>query len=195
SNNYKWIAICSINLVENLYEQGKNDEALDYYKIALDIASKHDYKSLKLYTSIQTGSILKSKNRLDDALIIYSLALVEAKDLNYYDQQIQIYSFLREVSMLKNDYKSAINYELFRSELKDSINEMQKEKEINELEVKFRTLQKEKEIEVLKVEKTNQILELKNQKEAFKNLELVKELEDRKKENEILILQNSSQRR
>src|SRR5690606_3818041 len=193
--NYRCIAICLINIGENFHSLNKLESALEYYKESLEISDKYNFLPLKLYITVAIGQIHQLKSQYWDALDSYYYALKIAKELNLLDEQIKIYEYLVEVGIAKRDYHTALQHEKKRSNLIDSIHKMQKEKEISELEVAYRTLQKEKEIEVLKIAQVNRELDLKNQKEAFKNLELEKELEDRKKENQILTLRNASQLR
>ncbi len=193
--NYRCIAICLLNIGENFHSLGELDSAINYYKKSLDIADKYNFLPLKLYITVATGQIYQLKSQYGEALDSYYAALKVAKELNYLDEQTKIYEYLADVAVVKRDYRTALDHERKRSNLIDSIHKMQKEKEISELEVAYRTLQKEKEIEVLKIAQVNRELDLKNQKEAFKNLELEKELEDRKKENQILSLRNASQLR
>jgi signal transduction histidine kinase len=102
---------------------------------------------------------------------------------------------LRKIAILQDDYKSAYSFFEKSALIKDSINNLQKIKEINELEVKYKTAQKQKEIEALKFENEAKKLTLANQEEAIKNMILQEEISKKNNENTILAYQNSSNKK
>ncbi|UOB18510.1 tetratricopeptide repeat-containing sensor histidine kinase [Abyssalbus ytuae] len=194
-SNHKCVAICLLNIGENLHSQGNYDEALKYYDESVKISATYGFKDLKLYNSVQIGSIFKSREQWNDAYLIYTTALTDAIDLNLMEQQMYIYELLADMSLKKNDYKNAFTFQSERYKILDSLNNMQKNKEINELEVKFQTLQKEQEIEVLKITNKNRELQLKNKNEAISNLLLKQKYDSINKANQILSLQGASEKR
>ncbi len=193
--NYKCLSICLLNIGGNLYVQENYDEALKYYNESVKFSSMYNYPSIKLSANIEIGSILKIQGRLIEASIIYSNALMDAKSLNLLNMQMYIYELLTEVEIENNNYKNAFGFQSARYNILDSLNNMKKNKEINELEVKFHTLQKEKEIEVLKITNKNRELKLKNQNEAIKSLLLKQKVDSINKKNQILSLQYASDKR
>ncbi len=183
-----------INLAANAQVLNKTEEALDLYYRVLDIAGKHKFYREKLNAETNIGSILINKKKFDDAELIYTSALVNAIDLGYLDHQLNIYENLKRIAIHKSNYRQVYYFSSRYFTIKDSISLLQRNQEINELEVKFQTLQKEKEISLLQVEKVNRELELANQKEAFQNLELQREIEKKESENELLSIQNATEK-
>ncbi|MDD7884810.1 ATP-binding protein [Flavivirga sp. 57AJ16] len=183
-----------LNLASNAQTLNKTEEALVLYDSVIKIATKHKFYKEKLNAEMNIGSIFINEENFDNAELIYSLALVNAIDLGYLDQQLIIYENLKKIARHKSDYKKAYYFSWKYFAIKDSIGQLQRNKEINELEVKYQTLQKEKEISILQVEKVNRNLELANQKEAFQNLELLREIEKKSNENELLSIQNATEK-
>ena len=190
---YAVTAILS-NLASNAKILNKKGEALVLYERIIEIASKHKFYKEKLVAEMNIGSVLIDIGNFDDAELIYSLALANAINYGYLDQQLFIYDNLKTIAIHKSDYKKVYYFSSHYYAVKDSISQLQRDNEINELEVKFQTLQREKEISILQVEKVNRDLELVNQKEAIQNLELQREIEKKENENELLFIQNATEK-
>ncbi len=183
-----------MNLASNAQTQNKTNEALALYDKVIKIASKNKFYKEKLNAEMNIASILINKKRFSDAELIYTSALVNTIELGYLDQQLNIYENLKTIAINKADYKKAYYFSSQYFTIKDSMSQLQRNKEIYELEVKYQTLQKEKEISILQVEKVNRDLELKNQKEAIQNMELQREIENKENENELLSIQNATEK-
>ncbi|MDO5969388.1 tetratricopeptide repeat protein [Flavivirga aquimarina] len=181
-------------LASNAQAVNKTDEALVLYERVIEIANKHKFHKERLNAEMNIGSILIDKKKNHDAELIYSLALSSAIDLGYLDQQLILYENLKKIAINESNYEKAYYFSSQYFTIKDSIGQLQRNKEINELEVKYQTLQKEKEISILQVEKVNQDLELANQKETIQNLELQREIEKKENENELLSFQNATEK-
>ncbi|KAB1071893.1 hypothetical protein F6U93_00165 [Tamlana haliotis] len=82
--------------------------------------------------------------------MVFSFGLHTAIELGYLNEQKEIYDNLKNIFIAKNDYKQAYQYISKSNKIKDSISQLQKDKEVNEIEVKYKTLQKENEIILLK---------------------------------------------
>lgn len=182
------------NLASNAQVLNKTEEALVLYDRIIKIANKHKFYKEKLNAEMNIGSILIHAEKFYDAELIYSLALTNAIDLGYLDQQLLIYDNLKKIAIHKPNYEEVYYFSSQYFAVKDSISQLQRDKEINELEVKYQTLQKEKEISILQVEKVNRDLELANQKDAIQNLELQREIEKKENENELLSFQNATEK-
>ncbi len=194
-NNKKCQAIIALNLATNYQEQGEINEAVSFYNKSIIISDENEYNRIALIARSNMGKIFIGLGQYKDAELIFSSGLINAIDLGLLNEQTVIYENLMEISILQNNYENAFKLSAKFYKIKDSIRQLQKDKEINELEVKYKTVQKEKEIEVLQVENTNKQLKLKNQEEAMENLNLQKEIIEKQTENEILMLNNSAEKR
>ncbi|TSE05106.1 tetratricopeptide repeat-containing sensor histidine kinase [Aquimarina algiphila] len=193
--NYHAIAVIKINLAINYQDQKDVDKATTLYNEVILLSEEKEYKHLSLIARLNKGSVYKDLKKYNDAEIAFYSALHDAIELGYLDDQKLIYDNLKDIFIAQNDYKKAFEFVTKSFEIKDSINKLQSDKEIDELEVKYKTLQKEKEIKVLQVENYNRKLELKNQDEAIKNLKLQQEVQKKENENKILSFQNASEKK
>ncbi|MDO5979112.1 tetratricopeptide repeat-containing sensor histidine kinase [Flavivirga spongiicola] len=183
-----------LNLASNAQILNKTEDALMLYERVVEIASKHKFYKERLNAEMNIGNILINTEQFYEAELIYSLALANAIEYGYLDQQLIIYDNLKEIAKHKSDYEKVYYFSRHYFAIKDSISQLQRDKEINELEVKYQTLQKEKEISILQIEKVNRDLELANQKETIQNLELQREIEKKESENELLSFQNATEK-
>ncbi|WP_298319980.1 tetratricopeptide repeat protein [uncultured Aquimarina sp.] len=184
------------------YHLMKNhEEALSYYNEALVLGKDKKYYRPMLDAMNNIGLVYQDKGMHEKAKKAYQESLLICEKLGFLDKQIVIYNRLEESSKIQGKYQDAYMYFGKKIKIKDSINELQKDNDIRELEIKFKTLQKEKEIKFLQVENTNKKLELANREEAIRNLTLQQEIEKkeseiRKKENEnkLLSFQNATEK-
>lgn len=193
-NNYA-VTVIKLNLAENYQEQKDIDNAILLYKECLELSKKYELNHLALESQIKIGSIYYDLKKYKDAEIIYSSSLYYAIDLGYLDQQKNIYEKLQEIALASNNYKKAFFFATKNFQIKDSINNLQKNKKIVELEVRYKTLEKVKEIKLLQIENSNRKLEIKNKNEAIKNLKLKQEVENKESENKTLSFLNASERK
>ncbi|MEW7289073.1 tetratricopeptide repeat-containing sensor histidine kinase [Aquimarina sp. 2304DJ70-9] len=200
-NAIRALASIKFNLASNAQYQGKLDEAISLYNETIKIAEEYELHQIKLMAQMDIGSVLIDQKKYQEAQGIYINALENAIELGYLNQQLFVYENLKQIAINQSDYKSAFHYVSQYFKVKDSIGKLQKDKEINELEVKFNTLQKEKEIKFLQIENRNRTLELANQEKAFRNLKFEQEIEKkegeiRKKEseNKILSFKNTTEK-
>ncbi|MCX2761858.1 sensor histidine kinase [Aquimarina muelleri] len=188
-------AVIKLNMAENHQKQNNTDSSLSLYQESIKIADENGYKRIALSARLGIGNIYFNSKRYNDAKLIYSTGLHDAIELGFLKEQETIYEQLKNIFIIENDYKNAFGFISRSFQIKDSINKLQKNKEINELEVKYKTLQKEKEITFLQVENSNRELELKNQEEAITNLRLLQEVQKKENENKILSFRNASEKR
>ncbi|WP_348824300.1 tetratricopeptide repeat-containing sensor histidine kinase [Flavobacterium aestuarii] len=194
-NDYQAKAVIAYNLGANYQYQDKIDEAIALYNESIEIADKNEMPQIAINARLSVANIFLEKKKINEAKNIFNDALNDAIKLGYLTEQGNIYDNLKEISLTQNDYKSAYAFASKSAKVKDSIAHLQKDKEINELEVKFKTWQKEKEISLLQIENKANILELQNKEEALTFLNLQKEINRKKNENKILTLNNISQKK
>ncbi|WP_109299929.1 tetratricopeptide repeat protein [Aquimarina sp. AU474] len=194
-NKQSALAIILLNLAANAQEQNKLNKAIDLYEEVIVISEKIDLHNIKLIAKMNIGSVFIDAKNYKDAQLIYGTALHDAIELGLLSQQLNIYKNLKQIAIEQGNYKNAFTHITDYFKIKDSIYKLQKDEEINELEIRYSTLRKEKEITILQIENSNRKLELTNQKEAIENLRLQQEIENKESENQILAFQNASEKR
>lgn len=195
TNNNQGKSVIAIGMAINYQAQKKLTEATVLYQEAIKLADKNELPQIAITARLNLAKIFLELKQEEDAKIIFSSALLSAVRLGYLNEQNDIYNNLKEIAIMQNDYKSAYLFANRSSRIKDSIAHLQKDKEINELEIKYKTWQNQKEIKVLQVENKAKILEIKNKEEALAFLNLQKEINQKENENKILNLNNISQKK
>ncbi|WP_343697044.1 sensor histidine kinase [Flavobacterium sp.] len=195
TNNNQGRVIILLGLGENYKLQNKPQEALKVFQEAQLIADKSELNQLSIVCRSSIGDTFILMKKYSDAKLIFSEALQKSVHFGLLQNQSYIYDELRKIAILQDDYKSAYSFFEKSARIKDSITNLQKIKEINELEVKYKTAQKQKEIEALKFENEAKKLVLANQEEAIKNMLLQEEISNKNNENTILAYQNSSNKK
>ncbi|MDN3666413.1 tetratricopeptide repeat protein [Algibacter miyuki] len=184
-----------INIGDNYLNNGDINKALYTYEDAKTESRKNKLVNLELILDDKIGTVLYNENRNEEALLIYASALTKAMGLGVLNIQMHSYMMLEKISARRNDYKNAYIYGERYNEIKDSIDNLQKEKEINQLEMKFETLQKEKTIKLLKIENLNKSLNIKNKDADIEKYKLQEAIIAKQNENRVLQLQNGVEKR
>ncbi|WP_459210588.1 tetratricopeptide repeat-containing sensor histidine kinase [Aquimarina rhabdastrellae] len=164
--------IVLINTAANYGKQKNYGKALELYQKAYDLTSKHHYKKNSVNALHGLADIHIKNNQAYKAFPILDSALTIAKRNNYFQQQLAIYQTKINTYTASKEYSSAFQTLQLRTALKDSIQTLQKNKEISALEVQYETLQKEKEIISLQKEQQAKDAEINKQK-GIKNTVLI----------------------
>ena len=195
TNNQQARAVISLSIGVNYQLQQKTDEAIKMYNEVVLIADKNEFNKIAVIARGNIGDAYIDLKNYKDANLILSDALQKAVNFGYLDSQIHFYDELKKNAVLQEDYKSAFYFLTKSTQIRDSVNKIQKIKEINELEIKYKTAQREKEIRFLQFDNTTKKLKLEKQEEEIENMNLQEEISQKITENTILYFQNSSQKK
>ncbi|WP_431241920.1 tetratricopeptide repeat-containing sensor histidine kinase [Flavobacterium sp. P21] len=195
TNNNQGRAVILLSLGANFQLQNNSIEALKMYKNAVAIADKSELNQLAVIGRGNIADIYIDQKKYNEAKLIFSEGIQKAVQFGLLQDQVHFYDELRKIAIAQDDYKNGYNYLEKSNQLKDSINELQKIKEINELEVKYHTSEKEKAIKQLEFENETKKLTLANQAQAIKNMSLKEEITKKINENTILFFQNSADKK
>lgn len=183
------------NIGDNYLNNKENDKALFAYYEAKKLSFKNRFYSLELMNSDKIGTLLYNDKKDGDALLIFTSALPKAMKLGALDILMHSYLMLEKIYARRKDFNSAYIYGIRYHEIKDSIANSQKEKEIDSLEIKFKTFEKEKQIKFLSIENLNKSLNIKNKDADIEKYILQKAIIAKQNENQVLQLQNGVQKR
>ena len=184
-----------INIGDNYLGKGETDKALLAFYEAKDISNETRSYNLELIILGKIGAVLFKEERDNEALLIFSNTLIKSVNLGNLDIEMNSYLMLEKLSLRKGDHRSAYNYGKYYYQIKDSIENSQRQQEINNLEVKFKTLEKEKTIKVLQIENLNKSLNIKNKDADIEKYKLQKAIIAKQNENQVLQLQNGVEKR
>ena len=156
-------------LVKKFWTQGMIYEAARDFDNALSLFDSTKYYSEQVHYSMidrwllnSKGNIFLKQQKFDLALDQFNQALkfMESEDLvqNAYDHFNPIYENLIKANEGLGRYEEANRYMKILGSAKDSIFQLESEKQTAELQTKYQTFQKENEINQLKMEKASQRL-------------------------------------
>lgn len=144
------------NAGESYASLDKFNLALNYYEDGLSLLLEVDNKKQIAETYCHMAdAVINKQSDYDQAIKFYEKGLGIAQEGDFKYLEYKIYQKLYEVYRHRKDYRSAFWYYQLFSEVKDSLFNIEKSKQINTLEIKFQTAKKDTEIEILK--KDNEI--------------------------------------
>ncbi len=126
-----------INIGKALFVAGRTDEALEYYSKANDMANSNGDKEDIITGGLYNGELYFSLKEYKKAKEYFSKVIVVAKEINSRNWLLFAYNNLSLVFDKEKDYKSAYRYYTLYSDLKDTLNDLQKSREIGRIEMKY----------------------------------------------------------
>lgn len=142
-----------LSRIGSIYQQmGDFDRALNLFEEALQIFQLSDVQSSEIMTLIQIGELQMERGNIFKAIEHFNQALNPAYELELRPQIMQIYQNLSEAFKLSDDYQSALDYFQNYTEIKDSLFNEERHKQIAEYAALFEMEKKEKENELLRQE-------------------------------------------
>ncbi len=155
-NPYYDLAI-RLNVAKNIKYTGKKNEIIPQLKKIIKRGEEMKISYLKNEAKKELITIYIERNKVNQAKKTLLLLLDERKQEGNLIEMLFCYDNLKIVAMQNQNFKQALQYHEEYAIINDSINQLQKAKEINEIEIKYETLQKEKENNQLKKDKEKQI--------------------------------------
>ncbi|QLG44382.1 tetratricopeptide repeat-containing sensor histidine kinase [Costertonia aggregata] len=152
------------NLGFTYAEFNKNEEALDYSLRALEFRRSQPQKKSLFHSLDNVGYSYYKLGKYNKALPYYEEALKVAKKLEAKHLLMEVYEHLGILHKAKKNFERAFFYKNLHSQMRDSIYDEEKSKQIAELQTKYETVEKDKEIVLLT--KENELQEANAEKEA-----------------------------
>jgi signal transduction histidine kinase/DNA-binding response OmpR family regulator len=123
------------------------DSAKFYYKQSLDMAIHYNVVDNIITGYYNLGDLAFLNKQYSDAIFYFKKAEANAETEKKDVLKLAVYSSLSESYKLLGDYKSAFIYKAKQFELNNSIFQLEKQKTIDELQIKYEATKKEKEIQ------------------------------------------------
>ncbi|GAB2765655.1 hypothetical protein GCM10027275_03850 [Rhabdobacter roseus] len=132
---------------------GLFDESLERYQEFENYVEKINDDYYRLYLYMNLPYALMGKNQVDQAIAYAQkgLALVP-KTSGQFEHYAEVHGILSEAYEKKRDYQAALHNYRLKEAYGDSLTDLQKKRQIAELETQFETKQKELQIEQLNVQ-------------------------------------------
>lgn len=142
------------NSLGGAYQMGKakSDSAEYYYKKSLAIALEFDVNNNIITAYHNLGDLNFRRKKYLEAIVFLKKAEEYCNRTKENGYSMTIYSTLSEVYDSIRDYKNAYHYKRLELEQKNALFKIEKQKAIDEMEIKYQTAKKEKEIEQQKEE-------------------------------------------
>lgn len=185
------MALCHIYIgYANIFFEDKNyKKAIEYYEktiqLSEEIGAQFLTTSSLLHLAIaynKTKQALKALPYLDQAEDFLNKEPSIVYQLNLYNTYASVYENI-------GNYEKSLIYLKKVSVVRDSVFNIEKNKQFEELKIAYETKEKQQEIEFLKLQKKKNELEILQKEKALKALNLEKELEASQHQNTILQLQ------
>ncbi|WP_196894891.1 ATP-binding protein [Aureivirga marina] len=190
--NIKGIIIGNLNLGENLLHQKEYKKALEYINIAKEYSTENDFQAFYLDIYLLKATLLREIGEIQKAKEILWTIYPTSLEKKVLGKQLQILHQLELCEVADKNLEKAYDYLLKQNILQEEIDELQDNEEIKKLEIEFEAYRKEKEIHELQMLKKEKELVIQNQKKAYQNLELEKQLKEQSQKYEIDKLSNLS---
>ncbi|HKK41980.1 MAG TPA: tetratricopeptide repeat protein, partial [Bacteroidales bacterium] len=141
----------TLNYIGKVYAKRKDfANALVYQKEALHLSEKANSKFEIAQVLIALANTYNLEGKTDSALILFENAEKIAGQIGARNEREITYKELAAIYALRKNYKNAYQYQIMASNLKDTINSLSSQKEINNLQTNFAVASAQKEIEILK---------------------------------------------
>ncbi len=124
--------------------------AIKYQEEGLHVSEKANSNFEIAQAIIALANTYNLEGKVDSALILFKQAEQIASQIGARNEREITYKELAAIYALKKNYKNAFQYQIMASNLKDTINLLSSQKEINNLQTSFEVASAQKEIEILK---------------------------------------------
>ncbi len=152
------------NIAGIYYQKHQNDKVVEYIDKSLEIKRQmHDSIGI-IYTLINIGGVYDQLGYTDKGINNVKEGVSLASQVDLLPLVGQGYQTLYEIYVKHNDYKNAFEYYKLYSETKDSLFDIEKTKNIQELQTQYETEKQKSEIQQLKIDN----LKSENQKNVFR---------------------------
>lgn len=155
-NNVVEVSIAINNIGSVALEQENYDEALSYYQEALVTATSMGDKEGITTSYNNIGYVYEKKGDHSKAIEYQQRSLEVARELNIKSLINNAYMGLSQAYANLGDYKNAYRFRTLSSDLKDTIFNIESNRNITEMQIRFDTERKEKENVILKQKQKEQ---------------------------------------
>ncbi|MBL6449550.1 tetratricopeptide repeat protein [Fulvivirga sp. 29W222] len=154
------LAIRELNIGKTNTHLEKYHEADQYLKKALDHSNQYNDKKVKCQSLLNLGILKRLQHDNTKAIAYLQEGLTLAKSMHDHDTEIEFYETIAKSYARLNNYKQAYNYYQKFDLLKDSLLNLEKDREVLILQNQFEAKQNEQKISILQheAEKKNIIL-------------------------------------
>jgi len=164
NNNTYTLAKCFENIGIIHAANQEYEKAIQNYNRALDIAKSNSFNLITVSTYHNKSLSLMRMGNTDQALTIALESLNLSRELSMLSQETETYRVIAEIYKTQQNFKMALSYFENYKAYNDSLFNLEKQRQINEIDAKFQLTQKQQEIDFqnLELEKNKTEIERKN---------------------------------
>lgn len=155
TKDYHQLGMIYLNVGNVYLTMDLTDSCYIYLTKAHNIFTKYHNPSLLASTNISIGEYFHKTGRQNEAAIYAELGLEEAKKLDKLQTIFYAADLLHRINLRNNNIISAYQYLVLRTQVEDSLNSLQDQKELFQLEFKYN---KEKALKEQKIEQLKYFL-------------------------------------
>lgn len=145
-NDTKNIATIYANLGVIYREMGNYELAQNYFHQGLELSETMNDKKGKVVSLINLGAVYLDLKAYEKSLEYLKKGLNLAREINMKKSVMGAYKILSNLYESQNQYKKALEYYKFQSELSDSLFNIEKSRQIKDLQIVYEVEKKDKEI-------------------------------------------------
>jgi tetratricopeptide (TPR) repeat protein len=165
SLNDKRLMAQTLNNIGNIFYFQKNyEKCLIYYFKALKINEELGEKYQVTGISTNIGTVYADKMDLKNAIKMFESSLVISKEIKALDLEIENYVALANAYKEMKKYKEAFGYYDLYTKSKDTLLNIESDKQIAEMQTKYETEKKDKAIQLLHKDQALNVAEIEKQK-------------------------------
>lgn len=169
TDNQRDLAMVYICIGNNYHHQGQNEQSKQYYHKSLDILEKFNDQWSLIYPYTELGEAALDENDLSTAERYLHKALDISRKIGSKAEELSVLKYLIKLARMREDWTLALTYYDECYDLRETLFNENKAREINKLNTIYEVETKEKELELFR---------LKNVELVNKNLKIFKQKEE-----------------
>lgn len=136
-NNQKGLSDLLINEGEIYRKQGNLEKAMQYFDMALDFYKEKEITHGIIIAMKNKAIVLMEQGKTTDAIALYDTCLNLSEKTRDTKNKLEIYKYLYQLYKENGDFEKAFNFQSKYVILKDNIYTIDKERVINNLQLKY----------------------------------------------------------
>jgi len=146
------VAINQANIGEAYHDLNESDIALDYLKKSLKTLQYYQFNSAAIFVHYTMGRVFNSKNEFEKAQHSYEKSLLLMAQTGEIRERNYVYKLISENFQDQGKYKQALSYHVKYSDEKDSLFNVEKNRQLEEVRAKYQLEESENENMMLNLE-------------------------------------------
>jgi signal transduction histidine kinase len=146
------VAINQANIGEAYHDLNESDIALDYLKKSLKTLQYYQFNSAAIFVHYTMGRVFNSKREFEKAQHSYEKSLLLMAQTGEIRERNYVYKLISENFEDQGKYKQALSYHVKYSDEKDSLFNVEKNRQLEEVRAKYQLEESENENMMLNLE-------------------------------------------